>query len=379
MTGVARSGRVRDGVVEQADRARLGAMLRSVLLAAALTIGAIGALPAAHADSAIKDDESVVLFTTTAHKEGAEWVVPVHGWIFELEPDSVWRGVVHKSFRAALGRDETDAEAIVLRERLGWFLADSERGKEVDVEAGGVAGEMPDSGKDGHFRGELRIPVKAASGDRLAIGAVARDGRRFAGTIALLDGPGLAVISDIDDTVKVTEVIHRKRMLTNTFLREFVAVDGMAALYGAWARAGLPFFYVSGSPWQLYVPLVEFLARSGFPAGELALREFRLKDDRRWSLLEKADRHKLAAIRDLLTRFPARRFVLIGDAAERDPEIYGVIARESPDRIERILIRRVAGDRMTKARWQKALGSAAGKALEFDQPGDLPAAVRALK
>ena len=41
---------------------------------------------------------------------------------------------------------------------------------------------------------------------------------------------GVSVISDIDDTIKVTEVLDRRRMLYNTFLREFKDVTGMVAV-----------------------------------------------------------------------------------------------------------------------------------------------------
>ena len=96
-----------------------------------------------------------------------------------------------------------------------------------------------------------------------------------------------------------------------------------------------------------------------------------MKDERRFAPLESPDRHKLAAIRSLLRRFPARRFVLVGDAAERDPEIYGVIARESPTRIDRIWIRRVPGDGLTGERWRRALGDAASKARWFARPSEI--------
>jgi phosphatidate phosphatase APP1 len=350
--------------------------LLQLSIAAGLAVG-LG-LADAHAGSEVKDDETVVLFATTAAREGDGWSIPVHGWIGELEPDSRWRGTLVSWLRRGLGRDPTEAEAVVLRDRLVWFLADAERGKRVEIEIAGQRATMAPSGKDGQFRGRLRVPAQKGVATTLAIGARARDGRRFAATVALLDGPGLAVISDIDDTIKVTEVLDRKRMLARTFLREFEAVDGMAELYAGWAAAGLPVFYVSGSPWQLYVPLRDWIARAGFPAGEIALREFRVKDGRRWNLLEPADAHKLAAIRDLLRRFPDRRFVLVGDAGERDPEIYGIIARESPRRIERILIRRLPGDRMTEARWRRALGKAASKALAFEAVADLPAELRRL-
>jgi hypothetical protein len=292
--------------------------------------------------SSIADDESVVVYRTTAWRDGDAWVVPIHGWIGELEPDSIWRHAVGRSLLAVLGRAPSPAERSTFADRMAWFLGDSERWKALDVTVGGVRVRLPRTGADGHFRGEVRLPLAAVAGD-VAIATVARDGRRFVGASATLDGGGLAVISDIDDTVRVSEVGDRRRLLENTFLRPFVAVPGVAAIYRRWAAEGAAFFYVSGSPWQLYVPRRDFLATAGFPSGELVLRQARFTDDLFASLRTPPDAHKLAAIRAILARFPARRFVLVGDDGEHDPAIYRQIAREHPGRIAEIRIRRVPG------------------------------------
>ena len=47
-------------------------------------------------DSQIKSDEQVLFFPTAAHWDGdrESWHVPVHGWIFEPEEDSVARSMI---------------------------------------------------------------------------------------------------------------------------------------------------------------------------------------------------------------------------------------------------------------------------------------------
>ena len=49
-----------------------------------------------------------------------------------------------------------------------------------------------------------------------------------------------------------------------------------------------------------------------------------------------------------------RTLVLIGDSGERDPEIYGFIARKYPKRIHRIYIRAVKGEKTEDKRFSKA-------------------------
>ncbi len=73
--------------------------------------------------------------------------------------------------------------------------------------------------------------------DRLDAGL---GGRRFAGRAQWIGDEGLCVVSDIDDTIKHTQVRQRREMLLNTFAREFTAVPGMAAWTRRRGRAADP-------------------------------------------------------------------------------------------------------------------------------------------
>ena len=64
--------------------------------------------------------------------------------------------------------------------------------------------------------------------------------------------------------------------------------------------------------------------------------------------------HKLAAIARLMEDFPLRRFLLIGDSGELDPEIYGEVARTRPERVEGVVIRDVTGEGRDAARYARA-------------------------
>ncbi len=143
------------------------------------------------------------------------------------------------------------------------------------------------------------------------------------------------VISDIDDTIVYSNVIRKLSMLvtlalSNSHTRK--PFGGAAAFYRALHRRRNPFFYVSKSPRNLYVPLLEFLEHQQFPAGPLLLRDF--------SFHMRRD-HKLKAIEDILSTYPALRFILIGDSGEEDPEIYSAILSRFPERIRVIYIRSV--------------------------------------
>jgi phosphatidate phosphatase APP1 len=151
------------------------------------------------------------------------------------------------------------------------------------------------------------------------------------------------VISDIDDTVKVTNVANRRELLANTLFREFRAVTGMPEIYREWQAHGAAFHYVSASPWQLAACLERFLGESGIPGGSMHLKLFRLKDSTPLGRLPSRKRSKRRVIEQIMADFPHRRFLLVGDSGERDADVYAAIARRRPSQVCGVAIRRVPG------------------------------------
>jgi phosphatidate phosphatase APP1 len=54
---------------------------------------------------------------------------------------------------------------------------------------------------------------------------------------------------------------------------------------------------------------------------------------------------KLEQISNLMKHLPERRFTLIGDSGELDPEVFTLLRQERPDQVEKIIIRDVVGAR----------------------------------
>jgi len=164
--------------------------------------------------------------------------------------------------RRLLGLEKDEAETAVFKERARAFLVDNERGKAISIRLADRQYAAGVSGPNGHFQATVRLSahdvrelerVRDTDDGWLRFEAVTRkeDARVFPGRVLLIDRTGLSVISDIDDTIKISEVADRKALLRNTFLRGFEAVAGMPKLYRSWAKAGARFHYVSASPWQL--------------------------------------------------------------------------------------------------------------------------------
>jgi phosphatidate phosphatase APP1 len=158
------------------------------------------------------------------------------------------------------------------------------------------------------------------------------------------------VISDVDDTIQVTEVNSTRRMLANTFLQNPLqrqAVDGAPEFYHELVAANAdaanaPMFYLSASPRQLHGLLEIFLEKNGFPRGVLMTK--RVTNDSSSDPLRDQFAYKTAKLEEIFARLPHVRFTLLGDDGEADPEIFAAIRARYPERVAEIWIRRVNPD-----------------------------------
>jgi len=203
--------------------------------------------------------------------------------------------------------------------------------------------------ENGQVLALLELPVAtvnaSAEQGRLHFFAVSPfgDPRRFEGDVQLVTGSGISVISDIDDTIKITNVTDHRQLFDNTFFRDFREVEGMPELYQSLAAGGASLHFVSSSPWQLYQPLAEFIDTAGFPRATLSLKAVRFRDQTLFNFFKKGTETKPAQIEPILQQFTGRKFILIGDSGEQDPEVYGDITRRYPSQILKILIRNADG------------------------------------
>jgi phosphatidate phosphatase APP1 len=203
--------------------------------------------------------------------------------------------------------------------------------------------------KEGYFR------VAADDLSELASGwhEVSANTERGEGTTQLLVVPAnnaQGLISDIDDTVQITEVNSKIHMLANTFLRNALqreAVPGIVPFYRHLAGVNsepdlAPIIYLSASPRQLHSAIDAFLLHNEFPPGVLITK--RVTDDSTSEPIANQVAYKTAKIESILAQLPTVRFTLIGDDGEYDPEVYADIQKRFPDRVTAIWIRHVNPD-----------------------------------
>ncbi|WEV52713.1 phosphatase domain-containing protein [Bifidobacterium sp. ESL0704] len=157
-------------------------------------------------------------------------------------------------------------------------------------------------------------------------------------------GTKVGIITDVDDTIMVTQAPSPMKAAYNLFLinpAKRSTVPGMSALFTRLAdmMPDAPFFYLSTSPWNIESSIRNFIAEQGYPAGPLLLRDL---DPRPKTFVPSGVEHKLQFAEQLMEDFPDMKFILIGDDGQKDPMTYATIARRHPGRVLAIAIRELS-------------------------------------
>ena len=335
-------------------RCRLNKKIILVFITLYLLIG-MNALSA----SPLDDDEEVIIFPVSASvTPNGGWRIPLHHWVYELEEDSLLsklsRKVITESLELA-GLSDDDTHSTVFKQRIKWFLTDNKGWKKLSISLSKINPNdhiaLNKTTFNGHAYTDIYLAVKkelrARSWIEINIDSKSKHKRQFKAEVQLIPANGLSVISDIDDTIKVSEVLDKKKLLKNTFIAPYQVVKGMPELYQRLKKHGAYFHYVSASPWQLYPSLQPFM-QSHYPKGTLMFRHFRLKDSSFIKFLGSSKNYKIEKISAIIKRYPKHQFILIGDSGEHDAEIYATIYQQFSKNIQAIWIRNVDGSNATQ-------------------------------
>jgi phosphatidate phosphatase APP1 len=317
---------------------------------------------------------TLMAFDTVGHLDasGDFWHVPSEIWAYRPQDSSVRKGLIAALFRNQYGLTAVAANQAIFDRRVNLLLANNVGRITPVVRIGSEVPDYPATGANGHTQLSARIPVypatPIATGARIPIEVT--DG--VGGVVYLVPEEGLSIISDIDDTVKDSGVLDKRRLWDATFFQPFKAVAGMPALVTRLAGKTGVVHYVSSTPWHLYAPLREWLEEEKYPVSSLHLKQIRLKDMTIFDIFKSPETLKPPVIAGLVQRWPRRRFVLIGDSGEKDPEVYGAIAWQFPNQIARILIRRAPGDTSGPSRFDAAFSGISRDLWQvFDTPDEV--------
>ncbi|EED23870.1 actin filament organization protein App1-like, putative [Talaromyces stipitatus ATCC 10500] len=154
---------------------------------------------------------------------------------------------------------------------------------------------------------------------------------------------GWLLISDIDDSIKVTLTPETVGILRTTFVTDPEPIIGMPELYQLIERELNPtWIYLSASPYNLYKFLRNFL-HLFYPPGTLLLRQATWKNLGEFikSYNTGTGTYKMRQMDKIHSWLPARKVICVGDSTQSDPEIYAEMYRRHAGWIKAIFIRKV--------------------------------------
>ncbi len=272
------------------------------------------------------------------------WWLRRRGWTLRIEPFTCYGGdgwvrVLARTVLAPPGADPARWRSSPLR---GWrrFAIAQVSGVEIAVE---IAGDRQSvmANRGGYVDSVVRSDLRSGWH---TIGLSGSHTTAVVAHVLVVDPAArTGLVSDIDDTVMVTNVPRPLLASWNALVRNESArqpVPGMAVLYDRLTRdvPTAPVFYLSTGAWNSEPALVRFLTRHGYPRGPLLLTDW---GPTQTGWFRSGRDHKRSELRRLVHDFPAIAWLLVGDDGQHDPHLYGEMAREHPDRVRAIVIRRL--------------------------------------
>jgi hypothetical protein len=278
---------------------------------------------------AVSGKDVVWLFDNTAfrHSSFGSWEAEFVVAVFEQDPKCSVVDMV-TSIAKTVGLADDAAERATIEERLIPFLWDLRTFTQARVNTSGKELRLSQTGINGISTSVVKVP-STKPGSTVKASAVAP-----AGLQGILDmqmhyaePEGWSVLSDIDDTIKVTLTSDPIGILRETFINPATPIPGMPELYAeikSFLPQDTPWFYLSASPYNLYPFLKEFRDQY-FPPGTLILRDtsWRTIAGLLSALTMGTEDYKADRMKKVNSWLPKRKMIVIGDSTQSDPEAYG--------------------------------------------------------
>ncbi|KAI5804610.1 hypothetical protein EDC01DRAFT_644076 [Geopyxis carbonaria] len=333
--------------------------------------------------------DAVLLLDAPAFQSPSDsnvWLASMRAFVYLRQPDlGAVTDAFEKFLTETLGITAVGTKLSTLEERIRLFAAIPNPGEKVDItlSSGGCSVmtlELPETPLSGTVETDavsLGSGCSALAQAAVTVGTL--DDRDFNATIYPSVPTGWGVISDIDDTIKVSHVLDKLVSAKKAFLEPVEAVAGMPELYQK-LKGDLTdsqFIYLSGSPFQFY-PMLHSLVNDLMKVpGPLILQNFTFTDPA--AILDlvggATKEYKLANIDRIKGWYPGKKFLAVGDSGQSDPEVYGeAVRKHGKEWMGCIWIREVtdAGANNTEARFASAFeGVEDGRWRLFKDPTEL--------
>lgn len=295
----------------------------------------------------ITEDDTVWLLDNTAYRneKTGKWEAEFVSAAFSQHSSCAVIDAV-TAIAGKLDLDEKDPNYPTIEERLRPFVQDIKPGSQVKAVHGKTTLKLGPGGRNG-ISSDIKTLPDGKSGALVPTSAEVPKGAN--GELKMntfyAEPEGWGVISDIDDTIKITQTSDPIGILRTTFLETPEVCPGMPELYKniqSLVQDKSPWFYLSASPYNLY-PFLRDFRDQNYPQGTIILR------DASWmslpglltTLTLGTEDYKVDRMEKIYSWLPKRKMICIGDSTQSDPEAYGEIYRKYPGWIKVILIRKV--------------------------------------
>ncbi|KAK4031388.1 hypothetical protein C8A01DRAFT_21381 [Parachaetomium inaequale] len=291
------------------------------------------------------DDVVWVMDNVAFRGPGGQWEAEFVAAAFDQKPSAKVVDIVG-DIASRVGLSKGDREERTIERRISPFVMEILPGRQIKVDFGSTTLKLGPGGRNGISSNLKRVP-KAAPGS--VVRSTADVPMGVVGMLEMktcyAEPEGWAVISDVDDTIKITQTSDPVGILRSTFVSEPTPVPGMPELYAriqGLLTPTAPFFYLSASPYNLY-PFLRGFRDDYYPQGQLILR------DSSWmtlsgllsSLTLGTKNYKVDRLRKIQRWLPRRKMICIGDSTQSDAEAYAEACRAFPGWIKLVLIRKV--------------------------------------
>lgn len=236
----------------------------------------------------------------------------------------------------------------VFRQRMGSFIARSLPNVELRIIVGSVGDYKTDELKqvvvttdaNGHFDTSIRVGYEPAV---IQVQPLQNETVFAMQDVMIYPNDGLAIISDIDDTIKLTGVCGNKWDLMRKLLVSDISawnIPNIVAWYSQFYNThNVTFHYVSNSPWQLYSVIYEYFKAVNLPLGSVHLKQY--SGNILTNFFEPSSSRKKKSLYKIVEDFPNKKFICVGDSGEHDLEAYVDLAVKYPSSVKAIFIRYV--------------------------------------
>ncbi|CAG8530699.1 1138_t:CDS:2 [Diversispora eburnea] len=282
-----------------------------------------------------------------------EWNIRIRGWAYSAPKSTRTRSLFLGLTSRVTGIQKTDASYEILESRTSLFWANNIDDKEFTAKIIGLTDSNkmslegdPNDLSIEHLKEMSSIKISPLTGNlsgyltikQSIVDKWLRQEESNAQAVGKFFQNLIGKGNNKIQLLKIQSVCDDEKSHTTYGVVNLIGPKGFSVIS---YNKSVAFHYVSNSPWQLFPMIGSFFNTYHFPPGSAHLKFY---DGIFKSARNQRDQpmaSKFMYIRELLKDFPERKFILIGDTGELDPEIYTTIARENPDRIIKIFVRDV--------------------------------------